>query len=68
MRETETHTVFQIYPSSFIWFGVHPSLPFQPDRDLVIKYALSNQEGEKCGQGSFSAALFTSVQFEHSHS
>lgn len=23
-RETETHTIFQIYPSPFIWFGIHP--------------------------------------------
>lgn len=57
MRETETHTVFQIYPSSFIWFGVHPSLPFQPDRDLVIKYALSNQEGEKMRTGEFLCSI-----------
>lgn len=23
-RDRQTHTVFQIYPSPFIWFGVHP--------------------------------------------
>lgn len=57
MRETETHTVFQIYLSILIHLVRGSSLPFQPDRDLVIKYALSNQEGEKMRTRGFLCSI-----------
>lgn len=42
MRKADTHSLSIL--SILIHSVQSSSLPFQPDRDLVIKYALSNQE------------------------